>query len=52
MSNDTELGGIVPLNVIPNELNATTLKLWQRLASAAAVMETFERQRCGLIPME
>ena len=45
MSFDIDNGGIVPLNILPKKLTATTLKIWQRYAGAAAVMETFERQR-------
>jgi hypothetical protein len=33
-------GGEVPFNTLPKKLTSTTLKIWQRLAAAAAGMES------------
>ena len=45
MSLESENGGTIPINILPKTLNASTLKMWQRHAAAAAAIETVERQR-------
>ncbi len=37
--------GTEQLNVLPNELCANVLKIWQRLAATGAALEIFERKK-------